>query len=480
MDISGMRLGKLGFLLFLPLLILVFSLVFSPAAASTDEEQEGDLIFILDASGSMWGQVEGRTKIEIAKEALTGIIKDLPDELDLGLVAYGHRRKGDCNDVEELARLGTAGKNELIEKINAINPKGKTPITLSIRKTAEKLKTSEKAATIILVSDGKETCEGDPCALTKALRESGVKFVMHVIGFDVTEEERGQLECIADSGGGMYFAAKNAREFRMAAKKAVEKPPEKPEKQVFNLMVKAVKKNKIFNARVHVFKAGEKEPVASSWTHEESAEFNLQPGVYDIMVEDREVVSVPAVRFKGVTIKSGESVKKIATFTEGTVKITAVKNGKAFNARVHAFAAGEKTPVTASWTHEKAATFRLLPGTYDVVIEDKEVATIPTKKLTGIEVKSEQTIEKTVEFVEGLLKVTAIKAGKVFNARVHVLPAGGKKDVAASWTHEKTATFRLLPGTYDIRARDPSDDSTREKKGVSVSAADTISIDINF
>jgi hypothetical protein len=108
--------------------------------------------------------------------------------------------------------LGVIDKEKLIEKIKAISPKGKTPITLSVKTTAEKLKTLEDETTVILVSDGKETCEGDPCALVKQLKESGVRFVMHVIGFDVTEEERNQLECIAGAGGGTYYAAKNAGE----------------------------------------------------------------------------------------------------------------------------------------------------------------------------------------------------------------------------------------------------------------------------
>jgi Mg-chelatase subunit ChlD len=118
----------------------------------------GNLVFILDASGSMWGRVEGKEKIVIAKEVLTGLIQDLPDDAGVGLVAYGHRSKGDCKDVEELVPQGPVDKETLISKIQAINPKGKTPITLSVRMTAEKLKSLEDETTIILVSDGKETC----------------------------------------------------------------------------------------------------------------------------------------------------------------------------------------------------------------------------------------------------------------------------------------------------------------------------------
>ena len=74
----------------------------------------GNIVFILDGSGSMWAQLEGKTKIAIAKEVLGGLIKDLPAGIEVGLVAYGHRAKGDCNDVEELVPLGPPDTADLI------------------------------------------------------------------------------------------------------------------------------------------------------------------------------------------------------------------------------------------------------------------------------------------------------------------------------------------------------------------------------
>ena len=193
------------------------------AAGSAAQAGKNNLVLIIDASGSMWGQVEGAAKIAIAKDVLISLIKDLPQGMNVGLVAYGYRRKGDCSDVEELVSLGVLDKKKLIAKIKELNPKGKTPITFSVQMTAEKLRTLEDETTIILVSDGKETCEGNPCALVRELRQSGVRFVMHVIGFDVTDDERKQLECIAEAGGGMYYSAKNAGEFQVAAKTVVKK-----------------------------------------------------------------------------------------------------------------------------------------------------------------------------------------------------------------------------------------------------------------
>ncbi|MCD4744654.1 MAG: VWA domain-containing protein, partial [Desulfobacteraceae bacterium] len=164
--------------------ILFFGCLANTAQSETDltatspehEVASGNLMFILDASGSMWGQVEGRAKIEIAKEVLTDLIKGLPDDAVAGLVAYGHRRKGDCNDVEELIALGPLNKQAMIAQVQKLNPKGKTPISRSVRLTAEKIKHLEDETTIILISDGKETCDPDPCGLVKDLKASGIKF----------------------------------------------------------------------------------------------------------------------------------------------------------------------------------------------------------------------------------------------------------------------------------------------------------------
>ena len=92
----------------LTLLTLTLALVLSenPSLASDEE----NLVLILDASGSMWGRVEGRPKIVIAKQVMTDLIQELPAGLNTGLVAYGHRRKGDCNDVEELVPIDPLDK----------------------------------------------------------------------------------------------------------------------------------------------------------------------------------------------------------------------------------------------------------------------------------------------------------------------------------------------------------------------------------
>ena len=284
--------------------------------AATQTKEPSTIIFILDASGSMWGQVEGRAKIDIAKEVMKSLIKDLPQTASVGLVAYGHRTKGDCNDVEELVPLKAINKDELVKKIDAINPKGMTPITLSVQLTAEKLKSVEQGGTIILVSDGKETCKGDPCALVKELKQAGVKFVMHVIGFDVTEQEKTQLECMAKAGGGSYFTAKTASDLQSAAKKAVEQV-----QKGGYLRVVALREGKPFTADLAVYKAGKKESLFTTRTimNQTDKGEKLEAGKYDLKAIDSENQTRPEVALAGIVVEDGKTTEKTVDFSGGTL-----------------------------------------------------------------------------------------------------------------------------------------------------------------
>jgi Mg-chelatase subunit ChlD len=198
----------------LALLAAGMSLGSDPAQAA--EAAAGKVLFILDASGSMWGEVKGEDKILIAKKVMSDLVRELPDGLEVGLEVYGHRSKGDCKDIEIMVPPASGNRDAMLEKIEAIAPKGMTPITGSLQMAADALRESEQQTTIVLVSDGKESCEADPCAAVEAIRAQGMNVRVHVVGFDVKEEERKQLQCIADAGGGKYFSADDSAQLTTA------------------------------------------------------------------------------------------------------------------------------------------------------------------------------------------------------------------------------------------------------------------------
>ncbi|MEZ5464073.1 MAG: VWA domain-containing protein [Lysobacteraceae bacterium] len=188
-----------------------------------------NVMLVLDASGSMWGQIDGRNKIEIAREATGKVVSDWDQSNQIGLIAYGHRRKGDCADIETLIPLGRMEGDVFMDTVNALNPKGMTPLSQAVIDAAAALKSSEQKATVILVSDGEETCKLDPCAVGAELEKSGVDFTAHVIGFDVQNPaHQAQLRCLAENTGGRYFNARDAQELSSAVQGAMKSSTEPP------------------------------------------------------------------------------------------------------------------------------------------------------------------------------------------------------------------------------------------------------------
>jgi hypothetical protein len=192
-----------------------------PAAAGG-----GQSILVLDASGSMWGQLEGRTKIEVARDAVDAMLQNWPEDQTLGLIAYGHRVKGDCTDIELLIPADSSDKAALRQQVQRLTPKGMTPISASVRMAAEALKFTEQKATVILVSDGEETCNADPCALGAELEQLGIDFTANVVGFDLPDgKAREQLQCLAQNTGGRYIEARNAGELGAALEAVAAEAP---------------------------------------------------------------------------------------------------------------------------------------------------------------------------------------------------------------------------------------------------------------
>jgi Ca-activated chloride channel family protein len=199
----------------------------APQAVTTDGRASTVIVF--DVSNSMWGQIEGRSKIEIAREVIEDLLYDWNPDVDLGLVAYGHRRAGDCGDIEEVIPVGRVDPDSFSDIVHSLVPRGKTPLTEAVREAAEILNYRDSRATVILVSDGIESCNADPCALARELERGGIDFTAHVVGFDVGRiADQRQLSCLADTTGGRYLTADSAGELLSALRTVAAPPPPPP------------------------------------------------------------------------------------------------------------------------------------------------------------------------------------------------------------------------------------------------------------
>lgn len=182
-------------------------------------------IIVMDGSGSMWGQIDGRTKLEIARETVADVLGTIPVDQELGLMAYGHRERGNCADIELMVPPAAGTGAEIAARVNEMRFQGKTPLTEAVRQAAAALRSGEEAATVVLVTDGLETCEADPCALARELEQSGLAFTAHVIGFGLTEDEGAQVACLAQETGGLYLPASDAGALADALTRTVAAAP---------------------------------------------------------------------------------------------------------------------------------------------------------------------------------------------------------------------------------------------------------------
>jgi Ca-activated chloride channel family protein len=197
---------------------------FAAAHANAGEQA----IIVLDGSGSMWGQIDGKPKLEIARETLARVLADLPADTELGLMAYGHREKGNCNDIELVVPPGPGNAGAISAAAARMKFLGMTPLGESVSRAARELRFTEQKATVILITDGLETCKADPCAVASALEESGVDFTAHVVGFGLSDEEGKQVACLAENTGGRYFAADDAEGLARALSETVIEVPAVP------------------------------------------------------------------------------------------------------------------------------------------------------------------------------------------------------------------------------------------------------------
>lgn len=182
------------------------------AVASADDTPAA-VEFVLDSSGSMAGpDPSGGSKLDAAKRALNTMLDGLPDNSNVALRVYGARyadKQRGCTDTELVLPLGRLDRPAARAAVDRFRPVGQTPIGYSLRQAAKDLPTTGQRS-IVLVSDGEETCGQPPCEVAKELAGQGINLHIDTVGFRVSTAARAQLTCIAQVTRGRYYDAPNA------------------------------------------------------------------------------------------------------------------------------------------------------------------------------------------------------------------------------------------------------------------------------
>ena len=195
--------------------ILLFVSSLFVANSAYAQKVETRILFVLDGSGSMYARMGTDTRINVAKRLLTRLSDSLEqfENLELGLRVYGHtspKNEKNCKDTRLEVPFSPNNHLEIKTKVKDIKPKGTTLIAYTLQEAAYDFpKTPGVRNVIILITDGIEECDGDPCAVSQALQKQGVMLRPFIIGLGMDAEFRAQFECV-----GRFFEAQTEDDFK--------------------------------------------------------------------------------------------------------------------------------------------------------------------------------------------------------------------------------------------------------------------------
>jgi Ca-activated chloride channel homolog len=182
---------------------------------AANEEKKKNVVILIDSSGSMAAEVSGGQKMALAKEAVSKFAAGFPDDANISLRVYGHKGTGSdedkklsCSSDELIYEPNTYDQASFDKALTQFKPSGWTPLGSSLKSAYEDLKQKAGDNTeniVYVVSDGVETCDGNPVEEAGKLADSDLKATVNIIGFDVDDKGQEQLKAAAEAGNGKYF-----------------------------------------------------------------------------------------------------------------------------------------------------------------------------------------------------------------------------------------------------------------------------------
>ncbi len=451
------------------IIVILVILLMSMTIHANNSDQQIALIF--DASGSMWGQIQGVSKIKIAKKAMKNLVNDLKQQknIQLSLRIYGHLNKKCDNSVLEIP-MGKNNHSAIIEKISSIKPNGKTPIAYSLLKCIHDFNPNLAGSKdIILITDGKESCNGNTCEVAQQIKDAGSITNIYVIGFGMKKEELATLNCIVDPFGGKVIGASNTGELIEAFKKITQEVSIKKNLEVIGL---DEKEKKVY-MDVDIYLDSNK--IASS--EGTNPTFTLETGVYDIHAKSRDTEI--EVRKENIQIKEGKLLEVKVVFGEASIKLKSIKsNNESLNAFYTIYKSGTEEEILntqGSGYVEKT----ILPGNYDIKIYEQD--TYSTLWERNIVINSGETFEKIFKFEMGTIVLIPQKADGSPSSEYwwyYFFKTGN--DIKEDKTKEGVGQqeTQMLTGNYTIKVIDGYNNEVQTINNIQVQAGQRTNVKI--
>lgn len=419
---------------------------------SAQDSGSSPILFIYDASGSMWQKLGDDFKKEVAAELLANTVGKLPEDQAIGLMAYGHREKGNCEDVEMLVNMDNRSKAEVVSAVQSINPLGKTPLAYSATLAIDKLRNSGQKATIILITDGIESCDGDLCEVVAAAKKEGIDFKLHIIGFGLKDGDTEALRCAAEAGDGNYYDAADADGLDAGLQEATSETVDDP---AGNFSLFAVKNGEPIDVWVRAYRAGTEEEVDVARTYRDTGQLYLPAGKYDLWVQPLENTDLSAQTIS-VSMQEDETAHRTISFDGATLMVTTTHNGEPWDAMVKVHDVRTDKVVAGARTYGRTKSIELDPGTYEVALQVLKVDGPGTQHRTTeirIQAGDEQRLDH--DFKSGTVRIGVQSAdGRLIDATVGIYDASGK-NIAGGRTYKSSSSnpreFFLSPWQYQVK-----------------------------
>lgn len=324
---------------------VLFTVFLALFATKTTAFAAATIEIAIDSSGSMNAKIGNESRMDIAKRTVQEVFGNL--EANIALRAFGHTygnteadKPKSCLDSELLVDF-TSDPSNIKTAIDPLAPSGWTPLAYTISKAGDDLKKySDQGPVLIVLSDGLDSCGGDPVAEAKKLRDAGMDVTIHVIGFAVDTKTEASLKALAAAGQGNYYSAGNATEL-LASFEQIVKVEEVPAKEAADVVSTTGSENKIVGGAT--FEEAKPFPT-ELFGKEVSLTKHLLPGAFETFsldVKEGQQLQIKILTGEKGVAKNKEGIVEVSEkynpwsmvtfFTDRKVKIDSVRTyAKAF------------------------------------------------------------------------------------------------------------------------------------------------------
>lgn len=397
------------------------------------------MLFLLDASGSMYADWGGNTRMNIAKNMLVDLIDSLrvDQNLEMALRVYGHQyhlRYKNCQDSKLEVPFAGANHDRLIARLRQIQPSGVTPIAYSLEQSAQDFKIDpDYRNVIIIITDGIESCGGDPCAVSRALQSRNIFLKPFVIGLGMNKDYQDEFSCV-----GQYYDARNVGDFRNVLNKVLEQSLETTTVSVELLDVN--KKPTETDVNVTFYNSVTREPLYD-FVHFRDQQGRPDSVILDgVLSYDVVVNTIPPVVKRNVSFQGGEHNVLPIQSPQGSLMInqrgyTEYENGVRALIR-------QKDKQQIINIQEVASPEKYLVGTYDI-----EVLTLPKIEFEDVRIEQSQRTELNVPG-PGVLNANLRTTG---HGSIYKIHENGFQEWIYDLDPELTRfTLAMQPGKYKL------------------------------